>query len=130
MKRKVFGYSFLFYSFYRYYLKKWEFSSDWPQGWAVAALSMLVSLAAMGLKLMLIKHEILSSAELLKGFFILLISLAVNSCYFFYNKKWAYWVGKYDAFSKNEKVVSYWISGGVILFVVVFYFYQILSFNA
>lgn len=137
MRRVIISYPFIYYSLYRYYLTKWEFSSDWPQGWAVVALSMLLALLVKAIELTLSKigitplaTDLLSSlpAVLISGWAFIL-SMLINFYVFFVQKKWLKYVQRYDNLPELIKWRSHLASGVIIAIILLTYFARLLTFE-
>ena len=129
MKKYIFVYSLLFCSLYTYYLKKWDYSKDWPQGWAVAALSMLGLLFLIGVQLMLVKFGLLEVENSVNNVVVLLAILLINTLVFLRKKRWKTLIYCFNERSEKERLISNLISAFLIVLTLIFYFYQLLSFK-
>jgi hypothetical protein len=132
------SYPFLFYSLYKFYLTKWDFSKDWPQGWAVAALSMLVALVLKVFELLFIEFHLLDPSSLtlfnllpkpLQASWGLILAFVVNYYYFLSGRKWVKYVSKYDELVEDVKRKSYWGSFIIIILIVLLYLIKIITFE-
>lgn len=138
MLKIAFGYSFLFYSLYRYFATKLDLSRDWPQGWSVIALSGLITFVYLTVRLTLIKVEVLSvnpSSQfswVSSHFYdigIYLLALALNSLYFFGERRWLRYVQIYDSLPGRSRILGHTVSGLAVAGVVMAYLFRLYTFD-
>jgi hypothetical protein len=138
MGKVIISYPFLYYSFYRYYLTKWEFSSDWPQGWAVVALSMLIALSVAVVELSLAKFGVRSFSympslpwvfEEIQSAWAFILAMIINFYFFFAGNRWSKYINCYDSLPEQTKIRSHWASVIVIATILAIFFIRILTFE-
>lgn len=132
MNKIVLSYPFLFYSFYRFYLTKRDFAKDWPQGWAVSALSAFSAFFVTAIDYELQRNGIPSISTFFKAlpyfkslYWLLFCVCMGNFIFFFWGKRWQKYVDRYDSLPADVKQLNYWLSGCVVALVFCFLIYQI-----
>ena len=119
------SYGSLFYSLYMYYKHRWAVSKDYPHIWAMFALTFL-TIAVFGAVVITLKHCGINTAEIFSLFPLWIPSVARNllvyilflipSMFFcLYNRRWEKYVNYYDQFPHSGKILNYWISGLLII---------------
>lgn len=138
MSKIVFGYSYTFYSMYVYYKNKMNLSKDWPEGWSVFAISMLVTLVIWTLELSLVKAGVLQLGHInaikwlpkfLQPAWIYLFVVFFNFYFFFLRGNWKDTVNKYDKLPYKTRYYSHAFSLFIIMLIVVIYLVTLFTFD-
>ncbi len=115
-----FGYKYLFYSFYVYYKYKWDMSKDWPQGWAMFAMS-FVFIVLISIILMLLDIKGVSLASIVpfkdssipgyvKNSWLGVTIIIINNLFFLKKRRWEKLVVEFDSLDKEVRVFNHSIS--------------------
>lgn len=137
MRRVIFSYSYLFYSFYSFYRTKEDFGKEWPQGWAVFGVSITIfclfsaigmeSAEAWGDDVSYLPFLYESLPKPLGYGWIFVAIIVANGIIFLRKRAWYRVADRYDSLSSDTRQLNHRISLTFILLTFGWFFVRLFS---
>lgn len=137
MQKTVNSYQYLYYTLLDFYRGKWAYSREWPQGWAVVAISTLVALVfwgstiwahSLGFSILEVNNWFSWLPRTFQSGWFFILALCANGYYFLVGNRWKSIENRCDKLPASVKQRRHQFSWIFMLFLIIWFMSAILLF--